>query len=91
MSQGVAVYDGAQKLAAFNPQYAEILGYPPDFLKLGMGREEMLRHRAQRGDFGGGDTESLVRSLIAESTEPESSESMTPVNGSWPSTANMPR
>ncbi len=80
MSQGIAVFDGGMNLAAFKPQYAEILGYPPDFLRLGMGRAEMLRHRAQRGDFGDGDTESLVRSLIAESTDCESSEN-TVANG----------
>jgi PAS domain-containing protein len=65
MSQGIAVFDGDLKLVAFNPQFAENRGYPPDLLRLGMGREEILRFRAQRGDFGDGDPDSNVRSRMA--------------------------
>jgi signal transduction histidine kinase len=80
MSQGVVVYDGNMKLAAFNPQFAEILSYPPDLLKLGMDREEVLRFRAQRGFLGDGDPECLVRSAIANTVASKSAE-RTLVNG----------
>ena len=74
MSQGIAVFDGAMSLVAFNPQFGEIMDYPTDLLRLGMGREEIYRYRAQRGDFGDGEIESLIRSALAESTASKSKE-----------------
>jgi len=68
MSQGIAVFDGDRRLVAFNPQFAEIVGYPPGFLRLGMEREEILRYRAQSSGLGDGDIDSLFNSGLAEDT-----------------------
>ncbi len=69
MSQGIAVFDGDLNLAAFNPQFPEIIGYPPGFLKLGMSREEIHRYRALRGDI-----DSLLSPGKPEDTAPKTAE-----------------
>jgi PAS domain S-box-containing protein len=74
MSQGIAIFNSDWKLAAFNPQYGEIIGYPQDELRLGMSREELFRYRAQRGDFGDDDPGSLARSALAEPAVSKSAE-----------------
>ena len=74
MSQGIAVFDSNLKLAAFNPQFAEILNYPLDSLKIGMDRHELMAFRYQRGELGEGDREALVRAKVSESNQPRRAE-----------------
>lgn len=74
MSQGIAVFDRDWKLAAFNPQYAEILDYPPNFLRLGMDRQELIRFRGERGELGEGDMDALVAAKVGESSRPRVTE-----------------
>lgn len=65
MSQGIGVYDADHRLIAFNQKYIEILGYPADFVRIGMPFEELARFRANRGDYGPGDVEERVRERMA--------------------------
>ncbi|MCH8196980.1 MAG: PAS-domain containing protein [Proteobacteria bacterium] len=66
MSQGMNVYDADLKLIGFNQKYIEIIGYPPDFIRLGMPFEEIARFRAKRGDYGPvADIEKKVRERVA--------------------------
>ena len=61
MSQGISVYDADLKLVAFNERYVDFMDYPPGFLHVGKPTEEILRFCAERGDYGPGDVEKLVR------------------------------
>jgi PAS domain S-box-containing protein len=60
MSQGMTVYDADLKLIGFNQTYIEILGYPADFIRIGMPFEEIARFRAEQGAYGPGDPEKLA-------------------------------
>ncbi|TDI60157.1 MAG: PAS domain S-box protein, partial [Alphaproteobacteria bacterium] len=62
MSQGIIVYDKDLRVTAFNQKYADLYGYPPGFIRLGMPIEKITRFKAQRGDYGPvADLEELVR------------------------------
>ena len=65
MSQGIAVHDADLDLIAFNQQYIDLLDYPLDFIRLGMPFEEIARFKAERGDYGDGDPEELLRERLA--------------------------
>jgi PAS domain S-box-containing protein len=66
MSQGYAVYDGDQKLICYNQKFADLYGFPPGFLRPGMDFKEILRFRAERGDFGERDPKEQVQSRLAK-------------------------
>ena len=62
MSQGIVVYDRDLKVIAFNQKYENLCDYPPGFLHVGTSFEEIVRFRAERGDYGPPtDIEALVR------------------------------
>ena len=65
MSPGIAVRDADLNLIAFNQQYVDLLDFPPDFIRLGMPFEEIARFKMERGDYGDGDPEELVRERVA--------------------------
>jgi PAS domain S-box-containing protein len=69
MTQGVAVYDGALKLAACNKRYAELLDFPEWLVKPGLPFETLMRHNAERGDYGPGDVEALVASRVQQAKD----------------------
>jgi PAS domain-containing protein len=54
LSQGIAVIDGALRLVAWNQRYAELLGYPPGFLRVGRPVADLFRYNAERGLLGSG-------------------------------------
>lgn len=60
MPQGVVLFDSNRRLAAWNRQYERMLDFPAGFLGTGLPHDDMLRHRAGRGDFGPGDPETLA-------------------------------
>jgi PAS domain-containing protein len=64
MSQGIVAYDDDLKLIAFNQTYIDLLGLPPGFVRPGMSYEDLFRYNAQRGDYGPGDVEELVKERI---------------------------
>ena len=78
MVQGIAVYDKQHNLAAFNTQYARILGLPFDFLHVGMNRREILRFRAKLGHYGKMDIDSVLEERITAARKPESNERVLP-------------
>jgi PAS domain S-box-containing protein len=65
MSRGIAVRDADFNLIAFNQRYVDLMDYPPDLIRLGMGFEEIAGFKAERGDYGDGDPEELVRECLA--------------------------
>ena len=66
MSQGIVVYDGDLTIVAFNQNYVDFCGYPPDFIRLGIQYQDIVRAKAKRGDYGPvADIEALVRERVA--------------------------
>jgi len=60
VQEGIAVFDKDLQLICWNSQYGEMLDLPPDLGRLGAGLDEILRHAAERGDFGEGRVSDLV-------------------------------
>ncbi len=65
VQEGIAVFDKDLQLMCWNSQFSEMLELPPDVGRLGAGLDEILRHAAERGDFG----EGRVADLVAERLE----------------------
>jgi PAS domain S-box-containing protein len=83
MAQGIAVYDRSQVLIAFNPQYAEILDLPQDFLRIGMRHNEIRDYRAVRGHYGANPMQERILRLAATADQRRSGERTLPNGRSY--------
>jgi PAS domain S-box-containing protein len=54
---GISVVDADMHVIAWNSRYLELFDYPPGMVRTGVPVAELIRHNAQRGDFGAGDVE----------------------------------
>lgn len=54
---GISVIDAELNLQAWNSRYLELFPYPPGMARVGVPVADLIRHNAQRGDFGPGDSE----------------------------------
>ena len=62
MPGGIVVYDQDLRLVICNEKQKELLEYPPYLFEFGMPTlEQILRFNANRGEYGSGDIETLVR------------------------------
>ena len=50
--QGIAVFDRDMRLICWNRQFRDILRLPPEFGRVGVPLQEIIRHNAERGAFG---------------------------------------
>ncbi|MBT0668954.1 PAS domain-containing hybrid sensor histidine kinase/response regulator [Novosphingobium profundi] len=57
---GISVVDAELNLIAWNSRYEDILKYPTGMLHAGMPIETLIRHNAERGDFGTDDVEAAI-------------------------------
>jgi PAS domain S-box-containing protein len=64
VSQGITVYDRDFRLIAHNSRYVEMFGFEPGFIHPGISREDVIRHHAERGEYGSGNIEDIVRSKM---------------------------
>ncbi|MCH8036070.1 MAG: PAS-domain containing protein [Proteobacteria bacterium] len=64
LDQGVTVFDADLKLVFANRAFLELRDLPPYLGKVGTRFEEQVRYRAERGDYGPGDVEGLVREHV---------------------------
>lgn len=64
VSQGIAVFDRNLKLTCWNTQYRVLLNIPEDLGRVGVPLEEIIRHNAEKGEFGEGDVEKIVAERI---------------------------
>ena len=53
--QGITVFDRDLRLACWNREFRDLFHLPGDFLRVGMGLEELLRFNAMRGIYGPGE------------------------------------
>ena len=66
MSDGVMLLAEGGRLRFVNRRLAEFQQYPPELLKPGTTIREIMRHQAERGDFGPGrDPEAIVKERLA--------------------------
>jgi PAS domain S-box-containing protein len=65
ISQGMAMYDEELRLVAWNARVFEVLGLPPDLMRAGQSFAEIVRYRAEHGEYGPGDPEVLTSERVA--------------------------
>ena len=53
MSQGLVMFDATSRLLVVNTRFIEIYGLSPDVVKPGLSLLDLLKHRKERGSFGG--------------------------------------
>jgi len=61
---GISVVDAEMNVVAWNSRYLELFDYPPGMVRAGVPVATLIRHNAQRGDFGPGDVEFHVQKRL---------------------------
>jgi Na+/proline symporter/signal transduction histidine kinase/ActR/RegA family two-component response regulator len=62
--QGIAVFDKDTHLICWNRQFGELLQLPNEMVRIGIDLAEILRFNADRGAFGPGHPDTLVRERL---------------------------
>jgi PAS domain S-box-containing protein len=70
MDQGVSIFDAALRLVAANRRFRELFGMPEALCRPGTPLTELARFNAERGVYGAGDVETLVREREARARQP---------------------
>ncbi|QDO98038.1 hypothetical protein FNB15_12485 [Ferrovibrio terrae] len=65
LDQGISIFDGALQLIACNRRYLDLLDFPHSFGTPGTPVETFFRYNAERGEYGTGDIETVVRERLA--------------------------
>ncbi|MEO0319534.1 MAG: PAS-domain containing protein, partial [Pseudomonadota bacterium] len=65
ISHGVSVVDGDLRLVAWNAAYVAMYDYPAAMIVRGRPIEDLIRHNAERGECGPGETERHVARRLA--------------------------
>jgi len=65
IDQGVAAFDENLMLVAWNARFRELREYPDELIFEGQKFEVLMRFDAERGEFGPGDVEAIVRERVA--------------------------
>ena len=64
MDQGITMFDEELVLSTFNERFVDLLNFPDGVIEIGRSMEELLRFNAERGEYGDGDVDQLVRERI---------------------------
>ncbi len=64
MPGGIAFGDKDRNYVFINSQYSQLHDYPDDLLKVGGPMLDEARFQAERGDYGPGDTEELIKGIF---------------------------
>lgn len=64
VSHGISVFDKNLRLICWNRQFRELLGLPPEMGRVGIRLDEIIRHNAERGAYGDGFVEDIVKDRI---------------------------
>ena len=65
MSQGLVMFDAMSRLVVVNTRFIEIYGLSPEVVKPGLSLLNLLKHRKERGSFGG-DPEEYHAKILAQ-------------------------
>jgi len=67
MTQGLVLYDGAERLVLCNQRFIDMFGLSPDIVKPGADARAIMRHRVKMGSFAGNADEFYdgIRSRLA--------------------------
>jgi signal transduction histidine kinase len=60
ITQGISVVDRSLRLVAWNSRYLKLFNYPDDLIQVGRPIADIIRHNAENGLCGPGDTEAHV-------------------------------
>ncbi len=64
VDQGISLTDADLKTVAFNRRFLELLEFPGERFRPGDAFEKFIRYNAERGEYGPGDVERLVRERV---------------------------
>jgi PAS domain S-box-containing protein len=64
VSQGITVYDRDFRLTAYNSRYVEMFGFPSGFIHPGIHRADVIRHHAERGEYGICDVDEITKAKM---------------------------
>ncbi|RED52027.1 PAS-domain containing protein [Aestuariispira insulae] len=64
MTGGILMFDRDLKILMASSSFAEIYNIPPELMEVGSSAIEVIRFRAERGDYGPGEPKELVRERI---------------------------
>jgi len=64
IDQGISMSDANLRTIALNRRFLELLELPADRFKVGFNMEESVRFNAERGGYGPGDVETIVRDRL---------------------------
>jgi len=64
MDQGISIVDADLRVLASNRRFRELLDFPETLCRSGATFAEFIRYNAERGDYGPGDVEELVRDRV---------------------------
>ncbi len=65
IDQGITIFDADLKLIFSNQRLYELLDVPPELMQSGTDFEDVIRYNAERGEYGLGDIEEMVRERVA--------------------------
>lgn len=65
LDQAIAVFDATPKLVTWNKAMLRLLDFPESMVRVGTPFEEFARFNAERGEYGPGDVDTLVRQRVA--------------------------
>jgi len=64
VGQGISVFDRELGLICWNRQFRQILDLSPEFCQVGVTLQAIVRDRAERGEFGSGNPERIIKDRI---------------------------
>ena len=66
IDQGVSLFDADLNLAVFNRRFLELLDLPADRVRAGDSYESVIRLLAERGEYGPGDVDRIVKKRVGQ-------------------------
>jgi PAS domain S-box-containing protein len=68
---GVTLVDRDRRFVAFNRPFLDVYQLEPDMLRIGDPFEKFIRYHAQRGEYGPGDIDDLMRPVVERALDPQ--------------------